>query len=48
MSLRTIFTRFPTSRIVNMTASQSRMLSYQGECAIKKLKQVMEDYRVAK
>ena len=48
MPLRTAIIRFPVSRVVNSASPQARMLSYQGESAVRKLKQVMEDYRVAK
>jgi len=47
MPLRTAMIRFPVSRVVNSASPQARMLSYQGESAVRKLKQVMEDYRVA-
>lgn len=48
MYIRTAIIRFPASRVLSMAGPQSRMLSYQGESAVRKLQEVMEAYRVAK
>ena len=48
MLLRKISSSILTSRFANLARPQSRLLSYQGESAVRKLQQVMEAYRVAK
>lgn len=48
MYLRTAILRFAPSRVPSMAGPQSRMLSYQGQSAVRKLQEVMEAYRIAK
>jgi hypothetical protein len=46
MSLRTALTRLPMSKVYTM--AHPRMLSVQGGSAVRKLQQVMEEYRMQK
>eukprot|EP00542_Grammatophora_oceanica_P018984 CAMPEP_0194049302 /NCGR_PEP_ID=MMETSP0009_2-20130614/30270_1 /TAXON_ID=210454 /ORGANISM="Grammatophora oceanica, Strain CCMP 410" /LENGTH=117 /DNA_ID=CAMNT_0038695421 /DNA_START=57 /DNA_END=410 /DNA_ORIENTATION=+ len=45
MSIRSAAIRFPASRVLALSANQTRALSTQGHTAVQRLQEVMEDYR---
>jgi hypothetical protein len=46
MSLRSAITRIPTAKVLSMAKPQVRILSTQGNVAVQRLHEVMEQYRI--